>query len=225
MAAFAPPTTAPAASPAPAAASTPAPASDPASDPAPAEVPAPRRIRAVGGRQAGPRPALLGRRLGARLLDLAIVAGAVTPIAVPLVNTVTLHLQQKIDIARTLDGDSTVWLVDPTVLRSAGLLVLAVLTVGLVYEALPTALWGRTLGKALFGLRVLDLRSKRKPGLGRALARWLSYQLLLLLAVGVFDLMWCMVDRPWRQCWHDKAGGTFVTSGAPAAAAAAAKEV
>jgi len=200
------------------AAATPAPATPAPAASAPAPVPAPRRIRAVGARQSGPRPALLGRRLAARLLDLAVVAGAVTPVAVPLVHTVTTHLQQKIDLARALDGDSTVWLVDPTVLRSAGLLVLAVLVVGLVYEALPTAVWGRTLGKALFGLRVLDLRSKRKPAPGRVLARWLSYQVLLLLAVGVLDLMWCMVDRPWRQCWHDKAGGTFVTSARAAAA-------
>jgi hypothetical protein len=33
--------------------------------------------------------------------------------------------------------------------------------------------------------------------------------------VGVLDLAWCMVDRPWRQCWHDKAGRTFVASAAP----------
>ncbi|QMU67909.1 RDD family protein [Streptacidiphilus sp. P02-A3a] len=219
MAAFAAPAPpAPVAAPEPAAApAAPVAPALPATPATPATDQAPRHIRAVGARQSGPRPALLGRRLGARLLDLAVVVGAVTPIAVPLVRTVTSHLQQKIDLARNLDGDSTVWLVDPTVLRGAGVLVLAVLLVGLVYEALPTALWGRTLGKALFGLRVLDLRSKRKPGPGRVLARWFSYQLLLVLAVGVFDLMWCMVDRPWRQCWHDKAGGTYVTSGAAAA--------
>ncbi|QMU75357.1 RDD family protein [Streptacidiphilus sp. PB12-B1b] len=168
----------------------------------------------MGGRSSGPRPALLGRRMAARLFDMVVVAAVVTPIAVPLVASVQTHLQQKVDLARDLDGRSTVWLVDPTVLGSVGLLVAAVLAVGFVYEALPTAVWGRTLGKAICGLRVLDLRSKQKPGFGRVLARWLSYQLLVLLLVGAADLLWCMVDRPWRQCWHDKLGRTFVTSAA-----------
>jgi hypothetical protein len=23
---------------------------------------------------------------------------------------------------------------------------------------------------------------------------------------------WCLFDRPWRQCWHDKAAHTFVAA-------------
>jgi hypothetical protein len=30
------------------------------------------------------------------------------------------------------------------------------------------------------------------------------------LVVGVVGLAWCLFDRPWRQCWHDKAARTFV---------------
>ena len=191
--------------PAPLAAATPSAAVTP--------VPAPRQVRPLGGRPSGPRPAPLGRRFAARLFDLVLTTGAVAPLAAPLVQHVVTHLQDKIDAARELSGPTTVWLVDPTVLRSAGLLLLGVLVVGLVYEVLPTALWGRTLGKAVFGLRVAGLRSKRVPGIGRSLTRWLCYQLPLLLAVGVLDLLWCTVDRPWRQCWHDKAAGTFVASG------------
>ncbi len=177
-------------------------------------VPASRQARPLGGRPSGPRPAPLGRRFAARLFDLVLTTGAVAPLAAPLVQHVVTHLQDKIDAARELTGPTTVWLVDPTVLRSAGLLLLGVLVVGLVYEVLPTTLWGRTLGKAVLGLRVAGRRSKQAPGVGRSLTRWLCYQLPLLLGVGVLGLLWCMVDRPWRQCWHDKAAGTFVTSGA-----------
>ncbi len=177
-------------------------------------VPAPRQVRPLGGRPSGPRPAPLGRRFAARLFDLVLTTGAVTPLAAPLVQHVVTHLQDKIDAARELSGPTTVWLVDPTVLRSAGLLLLGVLVVGLVYEVLPTTLWGRTPGKAVFGLRVAGLRSKRAPGFGRSLTRWLCYQLPLLLVVGVLELLWCTIDRPWRQCGHDKAAGTFVASGA-----------
>ncbi|MEY9965786.1 putative RDD family membrane protein YckC [Streptacidiphilus sp. MAP12-16] len=191
----------------------------PAPVPAPATSPPagePRRVPAGGSRPASPRPALLGRRLGARLVDLVAVVGAVTVVAVPLARQAITHIQDKIGAARSLSGETTVWLIDPLVLADAGLILLALLVVGFVYEALPTAAWGQTPGKALFGLRVLDRRSKQSPRLGRAVARWLSYQLLLVLLVGVFDLLWCMVDRPWRQCWHDKIGRTFVASTPPA---------
>ena len=47
-------------------------------------------------------------------------------------------------------------------------------------------------------------------GLGAALRRWLVYGVLGLAVVGVVNVLWCLVDRPWRQCWHDKAARTFV---------------
>ena len=163
-------------------------------------------------RSQAPRPALLGRRLVARLFDMLMVGGIVAVLGTPVIQRAATHLQTKVDAAAQLPERTRVWLIDPQTLGDLGLLVLGLLAVGLLYEALPTALWGRTLGKAVCGLRVLDRRSKQRPGFGGSLARWLSYQLLLVLGVGVFDLMWCMVDRPWRQCWHDKIGRTFVVS-------------
>jgi hypothetical protein len=26
------------------------------------------------------------------------------------------------------------------------------------------------------------------------------------------NVLWCLFDRPWRQCWHDKAAHTFVAA-------------
>ena len=206
---------APAQDPAPSPTSAPAPrrapsgTAAPAQHPAPSETPAPRRVV----RTVTPRPALLGRRLVARLFDMVMVGGVVAVLGSPVIQRAATHMQDKIDAAGRLPGETRVWLVDPQTLGDLGLLVLLLLAVGLLYEALPTALWGRTLGKAVVGLRVLDRRSKQRPGFGGSLARWLSYQVLLLLGVGVLDLLWCMVDRPWRQCWHDKIGHTFVVSG------------
>jgi uncharacterized RDD family membrane protein YckC len=159
------------------------------------------------------RAAPLSRRLLARLLDTAVMAVPVAWVGAPLVQDVTAHLQDKIDAARELGGETTVWMVDPTVLGRAGLLLATLLAVGFVYEAVPTALWGRTAGKALFGLRVADTGTGRRPGFGAAVGRWLSYQLLQVVLVGVLDAVWCLVDRPRRQCWHDKAAGTWVVRG------------
>ncbi|MFD0330313.1 RDD family protein [Streptacidiphilus monticola] len=125
-----------------------------------------------------PAPAL--RRAGARAVDLALTLGTSAFLAgVPLAQRVVTHLQDKLADARLSGLPQRVWLVDPTVLGCVGALLAVVLGLGLVYEAVPTALRGRTLGKALFGLRVVDARTRSRPALGRAVARLLSTTLLL----------------------------------------------
>src|SRR5690606_42089658 len=90
-------------------------------------------------------------------------------------------------------------------------IVLAVLLLALVLsEVLPTATWARTLGKKLLGLYVRDIEGHEAPGVGAALRRWLVYSVPGLLVVGVVGVLWCLFDKPWHQCWHDKAAHTFV---------------
>ncbi|WP_338320576.1 hypothetical protein [Streptomyces lonarensis] len=36
--------------------------------------------------------------------------------------------------------------------------------------------------------------------------------MLGVLLVGLLNVVWCLWDRPWRQCWHDKVAGTFVAA-------------
>ncbi|MEU7052701.1 RDD family protein, partial [Streptomyces eurythermus] len=67
-----------------------------------------------------------------------------------------------------------------------------------------------TLGKKLCGLEVRDIEAHEPPTFGPALRRWLVFSVPGLLVVGVVGVLWCLFDRPWRQCWHDKAAHTFV---------------
>jgi uncharacterized RDD family membrane protein YckC len=156
------------------------------------------------------RPASLGKRLGARLVDGLLVSGVTAAAAVPFVGPATAHVREKIDAVEQAGVTRDVWLIDGT----TGVYLAAVLGVflvfGLLYEALPTARWGRTLGKRLFGLTVVDIERQDVPGAGAALRRWLTYSVLSVLVVGVVNVLWCLFDRPWRQCWHDKAARTFV---------------
>lgn len=156
------------------------------------------------------RPAGLGRRLGARLLDGLIVFGVAGAVAFPFVGKATDHIDAKIDAAEQAGVTREIWLVDGTTGGYLALVLGTFLLFGLLYEALPTARWGRTLGKKLFGIRVLDVERQDPPGAGAALLRWLTYSVLALLVVGVVNVLWCLFDRPWRQCWHDKAARTFV---------------
>ncbi|MFJ6796471.1 RDD family protein [Streptomyces sp. NPDC091268] len=208
--AAAPASVAPAAAPAPAAAADPEPDPEPAAAPAPA-APAPavprRTERAVFERMAerAVRPAGLVRRAAARCVDSLVCGAVAAAAALPLVPGTTAHVQAKVDAARLSGRTTTVWLLDATVTGHLALVLGAVLLFGVLYEAVPTARWGRTPGKKLFGVRVLATATLRPPGFGAALRRWLVYALL-----GLPGSLWCLVDRPRRQAWHDKAARTYV---------------
>ncbi|MCX5382181.1 RDD family protein [Streptomyces sp. NBC_00083] len=163
--------------------------------------------------QAAARPAGLGRRLIARLVDTVLLGALVGGLAVPLLTQVGDHIQEKIDAAKLSGRTVTVYLLDGTTAGFLGMVLGGFLVLGLLYEAVPTAKWGRTLGKRLCGVQVRGIESYEPPTFGQAARRWLVYGVLGLLAVGVVNAAWCLFDRPWRQCWHDKAARTFVAQG------------
>ncbi|MFF3556506.1 RDD family protein [Streptomyces tsukubensis] len=165
---------------------------------------------AMAQAQAAARPAGLGRRLAARLIDTAVLGTLVGAVAVPLLTGAIDHINGKIEAAERSGETVTVWLLDGTTGVQLGIVLAALLVLGALYEALPTAKWGRTLGKKLCGVSVADIESHEPPPFGAALRRWLVYSGLGLIAVGLVNVVWCLFDRPWRQCWHDKAARTYV---------------
>ncbi|WP_406445033.1 RDD family protein [Streptomyces sp. NBC_01613] len=167
-------------------------------------------FQAAARRQSEARPAGLGKRLAARLLDTVVLAGVTAVAAVPLGTKALDHVNEKIDAAKLSGETVTVWLLDGTTAVYLGIILAVLLVFGVLYEALPTAKWGRTLGKKLFGLEVRDIEGGAPPSFGGALRRWLVYSVPGLLVVGVVGVAWCLFDRPWHQCWHDKAARTFV---------------
>ncbi|GAA3826750.1 RDD family protein [Streptomyces coacervatus] len=168
-------------------------------------------FQAAAMRQAAARPAGLGKRLAARLLDTVVLAGVTAVAAVPLGAKAVDHVNEKIDEAKLSGRTVTVWLLDGTTSVYLGIILGVLLLFGVLYEVLPTAKWGRTLGKKLLGLEVRDIEGHEPPTFGGALRRWLVYSVPGLLGIGVLGVVWCVFDRPWHQCWHDKAAGTFVT--------------
>ncbi|MFD8885517.1 RDD family protein [Streptomyces erythrochromogenes] len=151
------------------------------------------------------RPAGLVRRTLARALDSLVFGAVAAAVARPLLPGAAAHVQAKVDAARASGRTTTVWLLDSTIAGSLGLVFAAVLLFGLLYEVLPTARWGRTPGKKLLGVRVLATATLRPPSFGAALCRWLVYAFL-----GLPGSLWCLVNRPRRQAWHDKAAKTYV---------------
>ncbi|MFE1285506.1 RDD family protein [Streptomyces sp. NPDC058751] len=167
-------------------------------------------FQAAARRQAAARPAGLGRRLAARLLDTVVIAGVTAAAAVPLGTMAVDHIDEKIETAKLSGEKVTVWLLDATTASCLGAVLAVLLVFGVLYEVLPTVRWGRTLGKKLCGIEVRDIEGHEPPAFGRALGRWLVLSVPSLLVVGLFGVVWCLFDKPWNQGWHDKAAHTFV---------------
>ncbi|MFJ6832151.1 RDD family protein [Streptomyces sp. NPDC091209] len=167
-------------------------------------------FQAAARRQSEGRPAGLGRRLAARLVDTVVLAGVTAAAAVPLGTRAVDHINEKIDAARLSGEKVTVWLLDGTTVSCLGAVLAVLLLFGVLYEVLPTAKWGRTPGKKLFDVEVRDIEGHEPPTFGRALGRWLVLSVPCLLLVGFVGVLWCLFDKPWSQCWHDKAAHTFV---------------
>jgi uncharacterized RDD family membrane protein YckC len=167
-------------------------------------------FQAAARRQAAARPAGLGKRLAARLVDTVVLAGVTAVAAVPLGPKAVDHINAKIDAARLSGREVTVWLLDGTTAPCLGIILAVLLLFGVVYEVLPMAKWSRTLGKKLCGLEVRDIEGHEPPSFGAALRRWLVYSVPGLFGIGLVGVAWCLFDRPWHQCWHDKAAHTFV---------------
>ncbi|MEU1038706.1 RDD family protein [Streptomyces sp. NPDC005907] len=169
-------------------------------------------FQAAARAQAAARPAGLGRRLAARLVDTVVVAAVTAVAAVPLGARAVDHVNDKIDAAKRSGETVTVWLLDGTTATCLGVVLAVLLLFGVLYEVLPTARWGRTLGKKLCGLQVRDIEGGEPPTFALALRRWLVYSVPGVLVIGLVGVVWCLFDRPWRQCLHDKAAHTFVAA-------------
>ncbi|WP_405759356.1 RDD family protein [Streptomyces sp. NBC_01420] len=182
----------------------------PQAQPAPWKPPVDDHFQRLAAARASGRPAPLGKRFAARLIDTVVLGALTAAAAVPLAARAADHIDDKIDAAKLSGETVTVWLLDSTTAALGGALLGVFLVLGVLLDALPTAKWGRTLGKKLCGIDVRDMESHEAPGFGAALRRWLVYAVPGILVVGVAGVLWCLIDRPWRQCWHDKAARTFV---------------
>ena len=74
------------------------------------------------------------------------------------------------------------------------------------YFIIPTIIWGRTPGKWVAGIVVVD-SAGQTPG-PAAIPREMIGKLVSYLAVGI-GILWLIFD-PKRQGWHDKIAGTYV---------------
>ena len=89
---------------------------------------------------------------------------------------------------------------------------IATLVVTAAYSVPQVALYGRTLGKRVMGLRVLPSIGSGSVTWRQSTLRWVIQGAgwLICSLLLVIDLLWPLWDRPLRQAIHDKAAQTIV---------------
>ncbi|MFD0685825.1 RDD family protein [Actinomadura fibrosa] len=166
------------------------------------------------------------RRAGARLMDNALVA--VFGFALVLPVTVGVLGLGKAGSKADDEGGIWNWPIIFTLFC-----VLSILP--FIYEAVQLSMWGRTLGKRVLGLGVVQVRPAGAPltttqAVWRAGITHVAYQLgvffFLVLAVMVWSYaaygmllvwagalmayLWAIWDQPLHQALHDRFAGTIV---------------
>ena len=125
-----------------------------------------------------PAPAQLGVRFGAGIVDNVVMTLGSMPIATMFWDGLT-----PTDRDGMIKGTVSGWIVP------------------LLYYGISEGIWGRSLGKWLFGLRVVDLLNHR-PGLGRGLLRatvWILSDGLPLMVYGawIMTVLRAYQNTPW----------------------------
>ena len=77
------------------------------------------------------------------------------------------------------------------------------------YFVFTTGIFGRTLGKWVAGIKVVDADGN-SPGVAIAIPREMAGKFVSVVAVGI-GLIWIVFDSQ-RQGWHDKIAGTYVVN-------------
>lgn len=91
---------------------------------------------------------------------------------------------------------------------------------GFLYQIVPIAIWGQTLGKHFLGIRVVSAQDLNKPGWWRAIRRWGIYIVVgvvpfvgggLNMVLALVGLVMLFVHQR-RQTPHDLVGDTLVVN-------------
>ncbi|HIW61008.1 MAG TPA: RDD family protein [Candidatus Stackebrandtia excrementipullorum] len=163
---------------------------------------------------AGRVPANPGLRLVARLIDAAIL------IALNLVVNGWFLYQYVQEIAPAVRGVMADPTADPMTFitdragRLQWVIVIIAALIWFAYEVPGTVNTGQTLGKRIMGLQVVSIPMP-KLRYSMVISRW-SLMLLPVVCfpfgviVSIVDSLWCLYDKPFRQCLHDKSAMTMV---------------
>jgi uncharacterized RDD family membrane protein YckC len=151
-----------------------------------------------------------GHRLGARVIDALLVLVAMLVVAGIVVGGGAALLSSLSDGGPPF----------PPVVAVIGIIVI-VLALQYVYEVEVPLRWnGQTPGKRLLKIAIAPLQPQaplRRGQLAYRFAILMVFNLLANCYIGLIDPLWCLWDKPYKQCLHDKPPKTVVVNVNPTA--------
>ncbi|GGN78592.1 hypothetical protein GCM10010112_52520 [Actinoplanes lobatus] len=170
----------------------------------------------------------LGRRLTARLVDIAAVL-----LLNILVNGYFVYMYWQdfrpilTDYMDQIEAGVAAPVVQqpPERMQTLSVAIVMIATLlWLLYEAPSIASTGQTLGKRLMGIKVVPVEKTGPIGFGRAFTRWARLGMWTLfwwcgigLVIQFVAALSPVFDPRLRQAWHDKAAATVVVAVPPGA--------
>jgi uncharacterized RDD family membrane protein YckC len=135
----------------------------------------------------------------------------------PLATSGQRFLARLIDLGIFVVLFIVLWVALGVSASDTGSLLLLELLVGggaFLYEGLMLSGTGQTVGKKVMSIRVARLADGAAPG-NAAWVRAAVYSFIgVVPCVGfilsLVNVLWHLWDKPYRQCWHDKAAKTVV---------------
>lgn len=150
-------------------------------------------------------PAPMGKRFGARLIDVILVIIVMSVVGAVFFGGVTASAE--IDPATGLPKTG----MGPLIAASLGRMLVTVVLIAL-YETIMVALRGQTVGKMALGIKVVREADGGLPGWGSAFLRYLIQQVgYFFCGIGLL-VVWLspFFDNQRHQGWHDKVAKTLV---------------
>lgn len=150
-----------------------------------------------------------GQRLGARIIDVIIILVATLVVAGVIIGG-------GVALLSAATGD------DSPILPITAVIGIIAIVVGLQYGyevEIPLRWNGQTPGKRMLKIAVAPLKSGTRLQRGQLTYRFLvmlGFNLLSNCYVGLLDPLWCLWDKPYRQCLHDKPAKTVAVKVDPA---------
>ncbi len=166
------------------------------------------------GQQVAPFPlASWGQRAVAKIIDIVLETLILLPFTVWLLWPAIRDFSDSLPADGSLPSDEVLLQFQTEVLGLSLTLTLISTAITFLYEVPQTALWGRTVGMRILGIRIRPLAADLPLTWTQATIRWGTYAAGALIAGALWtliDYLWPLWDKPWRQALHDKTAKTVV---------------
>lgn len=153
----------------------------------------------------------VGSRFLARLLDGLILGVIMSVVMIPLMIIYFVILLGSFSASANSD---TAAVSGVGVLAGFGVWLVALALIWVIqyiYEVEMAKRTGQTIGKKALKIATVPLEPGRQVDRGIMAKRWLvSGPASIVPGLGLINVLWCLWDKPYRQCLHDKFARTVV---------------